>query len=169
MGVRPTRTELEARVRDGSYGAFVRGEMKDFCFTIDRHEGKDRVWFGSHTVSVNRNLAFNFFDRDPRDDKGLEPFPVVRGERSETPDVRVRPYEDDPSSEYVVPMFVVPRADYDACVRSMEEILGEYEGMRTLPDVYFAESPVVALLRDRLLKHPAVQAERASDWPSFLR
>jgi hypothetical protein len=51
----------------------------------------------------------------------------------------------------------------------MEGILTDYEGLRTLPDVYFADEPVVALVRNRLLKHPAVQAERASDWPSFLK
>ncbi|MBI4564883.1 MAG: hypothetical protein HY716_09360 [Planctomycetes bacterium] len=169
MSAKPTRGELLAKMADGSFLDYARSVMDDFCFTIDLHQGEDRIWFGSHTLTVNRNVAFNFFDRDVSKDEGLEPFPVVRAERSETMEVRVRPFPDDPSSDYVVPVFHLEKDAYDRAIASMDRILADYEGIRTIPDVFFADEPVIALVRDRLLKHPPVAAERSADWPSFLQ
>ncbi len=166
---RPGPAELQAKIQDGTYVDFVRAAMTDFCFTIDPHIARDRIWFGNYTLTVNRNVAFNFFDRDPRDDSNLEPYPVVRGDRQETLDTRVRPAEDDPSADYVVPVFFLPKRAWTEAVVSMEGIVAAYPGFRTLPDTWFADEPIIVLVRDRLLKHPAVKAERAADWPELLR
>jgi len=164
----PRLDELRSRSGRPDYTEFVRSAMRDFCFTINPHQGQDRVWFGSFTVTINRNVAFNFFERDVSGDDALEPFPVVRADRSETVEVRVRPHPDDPSADYVVPMFQLEKKEYDGAIRSMEEILGQAGDLRTIPDVCFEEAPLLILLRRRLMVHPAVKAERAADWPSFL-
>src|SRR5688572_3582202 len=164
----PSLDDLAARAGSKDYVEFVKAAMRDFCFSISAHAGRDRTWFGSHTLTINRNVAFNFFDRDVTADEGLEPFPVVRSERTETVEVRVRPEPDDPSADYVVPVFQVEKADYDAAVRSMEEIDARLAGLRTVPDVCFDDAPVILLARQKLLVHPAVKAERGADWPNLL-
>ena len=164
----PTLADLRARAAGKDYLEFVRSAMRDFCFTIDAHAGRDRTWFGSHTLTINRNTAFNFFDRDVSSDEGLEPFPVVRSDRTEAVEVRVRPFPDDPSADFVVTAFHLERRDYGAAVRSMDEILAAAEGLRTIPDVCFEDAFAVRLARELLLPHPAVKAERVSDWPDLL-
>ena len=164
----PTLDELADRAGSKDYVDFVRAAMRDFCFSISTHEGRDRTWFGSHTVTINRNVGFNFFDRDVSNDEGLEPYPVVRSERTETVDVRIRPEPDDPSADYVVPVFQLERKEYDDAVRSIEDIDGRLAGLRTVPDVCFEGEPLIRLLREKLLTHPAVKAERAADWPDLL-
>ena len=165
----PTLDELAARAGDRDYVDFVRAAMRDFCFTISPHDGRERTWFGSHTLTLNRNVAFNFFDRDVSSDEGIEPFPVIRSDRTETVEVRVRPEPDDPSADYVVPVFHLVRGDYDAVVRSLEEIDARAAGLRTIPDVCFDGEPAIKCVREKLWIHPAVKAERAADWPSFLK
>lgn len=164
---RPTRAELLQHWDEGSYLDFVKSAMKDFCFTVDRHTGKERVWFGSHTVTLNRNVAFNFFDHDVRDDDGLESFPVIRSDAPQTPTFKVLADPDDPTSAYNVTAFYIERSAYDAAIASLDEISKEYDGLRMLPDVCAEDSPAIALIRDRFLVHPAVQAERKDDWPSL--
>jgi len=164
----PRLDELRARAGRPDYPDFVRSAMRDFCFTINAHHGQDRVWFGSFTVTINRNVAFNFFERDVSGDDALETFPVVRADRSETIEVRVRPHPDDPTADYVVTLFQLEKKEYDRAIRSMEEILGQVGDLRTIPDICFEEAPLLVLLRERLMPHPAVKAERAADWPSFL-
>jgi hypothetical protein len=165
----PSLKELRARSERKDYAEFVRGAMRDFCFTINAHTGQDQVWFGTFTVTINRNVAFNFFERDVSGDDALEPFPVVRGERTEAVEVRVRPHPDDPSADYVVPVFRLEKREYDQVMRSMGEILRQVGDLRTIPDVCFEDEPLIALICGKLLTHPAVKAERAADWPSFLK
>jgi hypothetical protein len=92
----------------------------------------------------------------------------VRSERNETVELRVRPEPDDPSADYVVPAFHLERKDFDAAVRSLYEINAQLGGLRTVPDVCFEDAPAIKLLREKLLTHPAVKAERAADWPDLL-
>ncbi|MBI2932311.1 MAG: hypothetical protein HYY16_11725 [Planctomycetes bacterium] len=169
MTQRPTRQELEALLKEGAYEEHVRAAMKDFCFTITRHEGKHRVWFGDASVTINRNVTFNFFTTDVREDPGLEPYPVVRGERTETVEIRVRLVADDPSAEYVVPVFYLSPQEFRAALDSMEHIKADYGDLRILPDAYFEDTEIVQLLAQRLLQHPKVKEERAADWPSLLK
>lgn len=164
----PTLDELARRAGSKDYDAFVKAAMRDFCFSISAHTGRDRTWFGSHTLTINRNVAFNFFDRDIAGDEGIEPFPVVRSDRTETVDVRVRPEPDDPSADTVVPVFRLERREYDEAVRSLEDIDGRLAGLRTIPDVCFEDEPAIRLARQKLLAHPAVKAERKADWPDLL-
>jgi len=159
---RPTRDELEARVRDGTYEKHARAAMKDFCFTVTKHEGKQRTWFGEYTVTLNRNVAFNFFPRDMRDDPDAEPYAVVRGERTETLEMRVR------SQDAPVPVFMLSPDDYGTAVDSIERIKEEIGDLRLLPDAYFADTDIVRLLV-RLAGHPSVRAERGADWPPLLQ
>ena len=165
----PTLDELAARMGDRDYVDFVKAAMRDFCFTVNPHEGRDRTWFGTHTLTINRNVAFNFFDRDVSNDEGLEPFPVVRSDRTETVEVTVRPEPDDPSADYPVAVFHVVRGDYDTIVRSLRAIDERAAGLRTIPDVCFEDEPAIQFVRQKLLPHPAVKAERAADWPELLR
>lgn len=164
----PTLDELRDRAGSKDYVDFVKSAMRDFCFSISPHEGRERTWFGVCTVTVNRNVAFNFFDRDITDDDAIEPFPVVRSDRNETVEVRVRPEPDDPSADYVVPVFHLERKDFDAAVRSLGGIDAQLGGLRTVPDVCFDDEPGIKLLREKLLPHPAVKAERKADWPDLL-
>jgi hypothetical protein len=164
----PTLDDLARLAGSKDYTEFVKSAMRDFCFSISAHAGRDRTWFGSHTLTLNRNLAFNFFDRDVSLDEGLEPFPVVRSDRTETVEIRVRPEPDDPSADFVVPVFHIERRDYDQAVRSLEDIEARLAGLRTVPDVCFDGEPVIRLVREKLLSHPAVKAERAADWPDLL-
>ncbi len=168
MAPPPSLEDLAARAGTNDYLDFVKAAMRDFCFSISAHAGRDRTWFGSHTVTINRNVAFNFFDRDVSSDEAIEPFPVVRWERTETVDIRVRPEPDDPSADYVVPVFHLERKEYDAAVRSLEEIDARLAGLRTVPDVCFDDEPAIRLIREKLLVHPAVKAERKADWPELL-
>ncbi len=165
--MRPSRAELKAKVEDGSYLDFVKSQMTDFCFTINYHDGKDRAWFGSHTLTINRNIAFNFFDRDVAEDEGLEPHPVILAEATRTVEIRVAAAADDPTSAYTVVAFYLDRRTYEEVLRSMQSILEEYEGLRTLPDSYFAGTSVVKLAQS-LLAHARVKADRAADWPDLL-
>lgn len=169
MATRPPAAQLLKMVEDGTYQQHVRSAMEDFCFTIDVHEGRDRAWFGSYTVAINRNIAFSFFDRDVTDDPGLEPYPVVQGERTEAREIRVRHEPEDPSTETVVVAFYLAPSEYRAAVDSIQAIKAEYRDLRTIPDVYFADSPLIRLLKTHLLVHPRVQADRAADWPDLLR
>jgi hypothetical protein len=164
----PTLDDLAERAGSKDYVDFVKSAMRDFCFSISAHEGRDRTWFGSHTLTINRNVAFNFFDRDVTNDEGLEPYPVVRSDRTETVEVRVRPEPDDPSADFVVPVFLLEKSEYDAAIRSLQEIDARLAGLRTVPDVCFDDAPVIKLAREKLLVHPAVKAERAADWPDLL-
>lgn len=164
----PTIDDLAGLAGTKEYLDFVKAAMRDFCFSISAHEGRERTWFGSHTLTINRNVAFNFFDRELGNDEGIEPYPVVRSDRTETVEVRVRPEPDDPSADYVVPVFHLERKEYDAAVRSLEEIDARLAGLRTVPDVCFYEEPAIRLAREKLLVHPAVKAERAADWPDLL-
>lgn len=164
----PTLDDLAERAGGPDYVDYVRAAMRDFCFTVDPHTGRDRTWFGSHTLTINRNVAFNFFDRDVSNDEGLEPFPVVRSDRTESLEVRVRPEPDDPSADFVVPVFHLERREYEAAVRSLDAIHAAAAGLRTIPDVCFDGEPVIRLAREKLLVHPAVKAERAADWPDLL-
>jgi len=164
----PTIEELHARFAGKDYIEFVRSAMREFCFTIDPHIGRDRTWFGSHTITINRNVAFNFFDRDVSSDESLEPFPVVRSDRTETVETKIRPEPDDPTADYVVQVFHLGRGDYGAALRSMNDILDRAGGLRTIPDVCFENEFVIRLVREHLLPHPAVKAERAADWPDLL-
>jgi hypothetical protein len=166
---RPTADELLALAEEGTLEERARADMKAFCFRVERREGRDKIWFGEWTVTVNRNSAFNFFTTDVRDDPGLEPFPVIRAERTEVRDVRVRPDPDDPSVDYVVPAFFLAAPDYRAAVESMGRINDGYGEVRLLADAWFADEYIVKLLSERLMGHPAVQADRASDWPPLLR
>ena len=165
----PTIEELRARFAGKDYIDFVRAAMREFCFTIDRHIGRDRTWFGSHTITINRNVAFNFFDRDVTSDENLEPFPVIRSDRTESMETKIRPEPDDPSADYVVHVFHLVRDDYNSALRSMNDILDRVGELRTIPDVCFENEFAIRLVRDHLLPHPAVKAERASDWPDLLR
>lgn len=165
---RLTAAQLDEKRRDGTYEDYVRSVMTDFCLTIDRHTGRERTWFGAYTLTVNRNVAFCFFDRDVEGDPGLEPYPVVAGESSRDIELRVQPEATDPSSAYRVPAFVLGPGDFEAAVESMERILAEYPGLRTLPDSYFPEEPIVRLLHERLLRHPSVVQDREGDWPPLL-
>jgi hypothetical protein len=169
MATPPTIEELHARAAGREYIDFVRSAMRDFCFTIDPHTGRDRTWFGSHTITINRNVAFNFFDRDVSSDENLEPFPVIRSDRTESMETRIRPEPDDPSADYVVHVFHLVRGDYDAALRSMDDILERAGGLRTIPDLCFENEFAIRLVREHLLPHPAVKAERAADWPAFLK
>ena len=45
---------------------------------------------------------------------------------------------DDP---YEVVAFYIERSAYDAAIKSLDAIADEYEGLRTLPDSYFADAP----------------------------
>ncbi len=164
---RPTRSELEAKRSDGTYLDFVKSQMADFCFTVDRHEGKEKVWFGSHTLSINRNIAFNFYSSDIRDDDGIEPYPVIRADAARIVDIRVSPDDDDPSAAYTVTAFYIDRHEYDDAIKSMDDVLEEYGDLRTLPDVWFPDAAVVRLVQ-RLLQHPRVKADREADWPQLL-
>jgi len=164
----PTLEELAAHARSRHYIDFVKAAMRDFCFSISSHTGRDRTWFGSHTVTINRNIAFNFFDRDVSNDEGLEPYPVVRSDRTETVEVKISPEPDDPSADYVVAVFHLERREYDAVVRSLDAIEVRLEGLRTVPDVCFEDEPAIKLIREKLLNHPAVKAERSADWPDLL-
>jgi hypothetical protein len=163
----PTLDELAAKAGSKEYVDFVKAAMRDFCFTINEHGGRDRLWFGTHTVTVNRNVAFNFFDRDVSNDEGLEPYPVVRSERTETVEVTVRPEPDDPSADYVVPVFHLERKEWTEVLRSIQDIHARLAGLRTVPDVCFEGEPLIRFLREKL-DHPAVKAERAADWPDLL-
>ena len=165
----PTLDDLAARAAAPGFVDFVRAAMRDFCFTVDPHDGRERTWFGSHTLTINRNVAFNFFDRDVTNDEGLEPYPVVRSDRTETVELRVRPEPDDPSADFVVPVFHLDRREFEAAVRSLDAIIAAAPGLRTIPDVCFDGEPAIRLAREKLLVHPAVKAERAADWPDFLR
>jgi hypothetical protein len=165
--LRLTLPELHAHREDGTYLDFVKSVMKDFCFTIDRHHAKERVWFGSHTITINRNIAFNFFDRDVTADEALEPCPVMRGERLLIQEVRVNPEPDDPSAAYTVVCFTLDAKAYDGAVRSMDEILAEVGDLRTIPDVCFDDAPVIRLVR-QLLDHPRLRKDREADWPDLL-
>jgi hypothetical protein len=158
---RPTREELTRLAEDGSLEERARAEMKSFCFTLTAHSGKQRVWFGDCSVTINRNSAFNFFPGEVQIDAGLEPFPVIRADRHETRDLR--------TPETVVAAFYLPAAEWRAAVESIARILDAYPDVRLFPDAWFEDEPIVALLRDRLLKHPAVIAERDADWPPLLR
>ncbi len=158
---RPTREKLLELADDGSLEEQVRAAMKDFCFTITIHVGKQRTWFGDCTVTINRNTAFNFFTADVREDPGLEPYPVIRGERTETVNLR--------GPEGVVPAFYLAAPEWRAAVESVQRLAADYADVRLLPDAWFEDEPVVRLLRQRLLTHPAVQGERGADWPPLLR
>lgn len=164
----PTLDDLAARAGSKDYLDFVKAAMRDFCFSISPHDGRERTWFGVFTLTINRNVAFNFFDRDISGDEAVEPFPVVRSDRTETVELRVRPEPDDPSADYVVPVFNLERPEFDAAVRSLEEIDARLAGLRTVPDVCFDDEPAIRLVRDKLLIHPAVKAVRAADWPDLL-
>src|SRR5688572_25761215 len=164
----PSLDDLAARAGSKDYVEFVKSAMRDFCFSISAHAGRDRTWFGSHTLTINRNIAFNFFDRDVTADEGLEPFPVVRSERTETVEVRVRPEPDDPSADYVVPVFHLERKEFDSILQSLGGIDARLAGLRTVPDVCFEDEPAIKLVREKLLAHPAVKAERKADWPDLL-
>lgn len=168
MVTKLSRHELEKKLDDGTYLDFVRSVMKDFCLTVDRHAGKDRTWFGDYTVTINRNVAFSFFAQDATADPGLEPYPVIRGDRTETRTVRVRSEPDDPSSEMQFPAFFLGPADWRAVVESLEQIKNDYGDLRTLPDAYFEDTALIRALR-AFLEHPQVQADRKADWPSLLR
>ena len=165
--MRPSRAELEAKVKDGTYVEFVKSQMQDFCFTINRHTGKERTWFGSHSLTINRNISFSFFDRDVAEDAGLEPHPVIRADATRTVEIRMAAAEDDPSSAYTVVAFYMERRVFDEALLAMESILEEYGGLRTLPDRYFEDSPIVNLAQV-LLAHARVKADRAADWPDLL-
>src|SRR5688572_18637738 len=164
----PTLDELAGRAGTKDYVDFVKAAMRDFCFSISPHSGRDRLWFGSHTLTINRNIAFNFFDRELAGDEAIEPFPVVRSDRTETVDVTVQPEPDDSSADYVVPVFRLDRKEYDAAVRSLDDIDARLAGLRTVPDVCFFDEPAIKLVRFKLLVHPAVKAERKADWPDLL-
>lgn len=165
---RPSADELRRRMDDGTYEESARAAMKDFCFRVDHRQGRDKTWFGEWSVVVNRNVAFNFFPSDVRDDPGLEPYPVIRSERTEWRDVRVRPDPEDPASEYVVPVRLLAAPEYRAAVESMARIHDEYRDVRLLADAWFDEEHIVLLVRN-LLTHPPVKADREADWPSLLR
>ncbi len=145
----------------------MRAAMKDFCFTVNRYEGKERLWFGDYSVSINRNIAFNFFPHNVRDDESVDPYPVIRGDRTETPLVHVSPVPDDPSADFTIPFFYLAAQDYRALVETMEAIRTEYVDLRLLPDTYFEETILVRTIQ-KWLAHPTVKAERGADWPSLL-
>ena len=165
----PTLDELAERAGSKDYVDFVKAAMRDFCFSISLHEARERTWFGVYTLTINRNIAFNFFDRDISGDEAIERFPVVRSERTETVEIRVRPEPDDASADYVVPVFNLERKEFDAAIRSLHDIDELLAGLRTIPDVCFDNEPAIKLVREKLLPHPAVKAERAADWPAFLK
>jgi len=158
---RPTREKLLELAAGGSLEERVRAAMKDFCFTLTIHEGKQRTWFGDCTVTVNRNVAFNFFTADVREDPGLEPYPVIRSERTETVNVR--------ASDGTVPAFYLAAPEWRSAVESILRLAAGYADIRLLPDAWFEDEPIVRLLRQRLLIHPAVRSERGADWPPLLR
>ena len=164
----PTLDELAERTGTKDYVDFVKSAMRDFCFSISLHEGRERTWFGVYTLTINRNIAFNFFDRDISGDDAIERFPVVRSERTETVEIRVRPEPDDPSADYVVPVFNLERKEFDAAIRSLHDINELLGGLRTVPDVCFDDEPVIQLVRQKLLVHPAVKEDQAADWPDLL-
>jgi hypothetical protein len=164
---RLSRQELEKKRADGTYLEYVTSVMKDYCLTVQRHEGRQRAWFGTYTVTINRNVAFNFFEHDVAADTGLEPFPVIRSDASRAVSIKVNPHPDDPSAAYSVVAFYTEAKVYGEAVLAMEAILEEYGDLRTLPDAYFEGSALRKLLDERLLRHPAVEAERAGDWPSL--
>jgi hypothetical protein len=164
----PTLDELAARAGSKDYTDFVKAAMRDFCFSISLHTGRERTWFGVYTLTINRNVAFNFFDRDISGDEQIERFPVVRSERTETVEIRVRPEPDDPSADYVVPVFNLERKEFDEAIRSLHDIDERLAGLRTIPDVCFDDEPLIKLAREKLLRHPAVIADRAADWPDLL-
>lgn len=167
--IRPTRDELERLVEEGVYQDRMRSAMRDFCFTIARHDAKQRLWFGNYSVTINRNVTFSFFSRDVRDDPGLEPFPVIRGEHTEVLPIRVRPDPTDPSDDTLVHLFLLAPDIWRTTLHSIERITNDYAALRILPDVYFEDEPLVQLLTERLLTHPAVIADRVADWPSLLK
>ena len=168
MAPAPTLDELATLTGTKEYDPFVKAAMRDFCFSISLHAGRERTWFGVYTLTINRNVAFNFFDRDISGDDAIERFPVVRSERTETVDIRVRPEPDDPSADYDVPVFNLERKEFDAAIRSLHDIDERLAGLRTIPDVCFDNEPVIQLARQKLLVHPTVKAERAADWPDLL-
>ena len=164
----PTLDELAARTGSRDYVDYVKSAMRDFCFTVNPHVGRERTWFGIYTLTINRNVAFNFFDRDIAGDEAIEPFPVVRSERTETVEIRVRSEPDDPSADHDVTVFNLERKEFDQAIRSLHDIGERTAGLRTIPDVCFDDEPAIRLVREKLLKHPAVKAERAADWPDLL-
>lgn len=168
MATPPTLDELAAKANEKDYVDFVKSAMRDFCFSINLHAGPQRTWFGVYTLTINRNVAFNFFDRDIAGDDAIERFPVVRGERTETVEIRVRPEPDDPSADYDVPVFNLERKEFDTAIRSLHDIHERLAGLRTVPDVCFDDEPVIQLVREKLLVHPSVKADRAADWPDLL-
>jgi len=164
---RLSKQDLLSHRDDGTYVEFVKSVMKDFCFTIDRHTVRDRAWFGSHTITINRNIAFNFFDHDVTDDEALEPCPVIRGDAPRITEVRINPEPGDPTAAFTVVCFTLDPRTWDGAIRSMEEILAEVDELRTIPDVCFPDAPAVRLVQ-QFLDHPRLRSDREADWPDLL-
>jgi hypothetical protein len=141
---------------------------RDFVFGVEDHREEDDEWGGEFRVLVNRNIELHLV---PRFNAAMEradelPQYVVMpdSELAGTEDERVIVFDEQDGETVKGVTFYVEPDTYDRLLDELSEIVAKYDDFDVIPDTYFLDTELVALLNNRILEHETVKAERAYDF-----
>ena len=137
-----------------------------FVFGVEDHRDEAERWGGEFRVSINRNLTVHFapaFTPEMPDAASLPQFVVFPdAERAGTAEETTTTLEDGDSFAGVI--YYLDPDDYAIYAEELSEICAEFPEFDLVPDTYFLEREVIGYLRDVVLKHATVVAEREYDF-----
>jgi len=147
--------------------AYIRNVEREFVFGVEDHREEKDEWGGEFRVLVNRNVELHLVPRfnaamekeDELPQFALMPDSGLAGTEEE------RQIIIDEDGETVTGVtFYVETDAYDRLVDELAEIVGQYDDFDVIPDTYFLDTELVALLTRRILEHASVKAERTYDF-----
>ncbi|MCA8922777.1 MAG: hypothetical protein KDD82_13265 [Planctomycetes bacterium] len=137
-----------------------------FLFGVEDHREEPERWGGEFRVSVNRNLNVHFargFTADMPDHDSLPQFVVMADEERAGTSQDTSTTLDDGDSFAGVIYYLDPD-DFEIYAEELSEVCAEYPDFDLVPDTYFLDREVLGYLRDVVLKHATVVAEREYDF-----
>ncbi|MEZ6183595.1 MAG: hypothetical protein R3F62_01125 [Planctomycetota bacterium] len=167
-GTRLTVHELNSLRRENPRGLFAHlmDVRQAFLFGVEDHRQEEERWGGELRITVNRNLTVHFapgFDPNMPDREALPQFVVMPdAARAGTSEDTTTTLDDGDSFAGVV--YFLDPDDYEVYVEELAEIQAEYPDFDLIPDTYFLDREVLGYLRDVVLKHATVVAEREYDF-----